>query len=153
MVKFFSIFILLFSLQLKAQNKIVDLSILKDIDGKAIVLDAKTEKVFLYFWAYWCPECEEKFTKFFPENIEKIKMPVLTINTDSKENKVRGFIEKHNVKLAVIMDSDKNFRKSAAVNGVPAWALLTKQKDGKYLITESKVGFETSEVKKILDLK
>ncbi len=153
MVKYFTALVLFFSIQLNAQNKTIDLAVLKDIDGKAIVLDAKTEKVFLYYWAYWCPECEEKFTKFFPENIEKIKIPILTVNTDSKENKVRGFIEKHKIKLAVIMDLDKSLRKSASVNGVPGWALLIKQPNGQYLIQESKVGFEVSEVKKILDLK
>ncbi len=153
MVKFFSIIALTFSLQLKAEDKIIDLGTLKDIDGKVLVIDPKSEKVFLYFWAYWCPECEGKFTNFFSKYKEQFKFPIITINTDSKENKTRGFIEKHKITMPVVVDLDKSIRKLASVNGVPAWAILQKQKDGKYKIGESKVGFEESEVKKILDIK
>ncbi len=153
MVKLFSIIALVFSLQLKAEDKIIDLGALKDIDGKVLVIDPKSEKVFLYFWAYWCPECEGKFTNFFPKYKDQFKFPIITVNTDSKENKTRGFIEKHKITMPVVVDLDKSIRKLASVNGVPAWAILQKQQDGKYKITESKVGFEESEVKKILDIK
>ena len=153
MVKLFSIFTLIFGLQLNAQDKIIDLATLKDIDGKALVIDQKSDKVLFYFWAYWCPDCEGKFTNFFPQHKDQIKMPIITINTDSKENKTRGFIEKHKIMLPVVVDLDKSIRKLAVVNGVPAWALLIKQKDGKYKITKSKVGFDESEVKKIMEIK
>jgi peroxiredoxin len=153
MVKIVLVISFIFGLQLKAEDKIIDLATYKDIDGKKITVDQKTEKVFLYFWAHWCPDCEGKFTGFFPKYKEQIKIPVITINTDSKENKVRGFIEKNKVKMPVIMDLDNSIRKLAGVNGVPAYAILIKQKDGKYKITESKVGLDESDLMKALDLK
>ncbi len=142
----------LFSINLQAEEKLIDLASLKDINGQALKIEPATDKVFLYFWAYWCPECEDKFTNFFPQNLSKIKIPIITVNTDSKENKVRGFIEKHNLKLPILMDSDKQIRKLALINGVPGWTLLTKQKDGRYVIALSKTGFDESEVRKVLGL-
>lgn len=153
MVKIILIFSMIWSLGLKAEIKLIDLSAYKDIDGKVLAIDPKSEKVFLYFWAYWCPDCEGKFTSFFPENVSQIKIPIITINTDSKESKTRGFIEKHKLTMPVVVDADKSIRKLAQVNGVPAWALLTRHKNGQYTITDSKVGFEESEVKKILGIK
>ncbi len=149
------IFVILFSLSfhLNAEEKLIDLGSLKDINGQVLKIEPSSEKVFLYFWAYWCPECEDKFTSFFPQNRGQIKIPVITVNTDSKENKVRGFIEKHNLSLPILMDSDKKIRKLASVNGVPGWALLTKQKDGRYIIAQAKTGFDEVEVKKALDIR
>lgn len=138
--------------QVQAQDKKIDLSLLKDLNNQNLKIDSKDTKVFLYFWAYWCPDCETKFTNFFPENLQKIKIPIITINTDSKENKTRGFIEKHKILLPVVIDKDKSLRKVCAVNGVPSWAILTRQPDGMYLVTDSKVGFDESEVKKILGI-
>lgn len=146
------LFLILVSSILSANEKNIDMFKLKDINGQILKIDAKSDKVFLYFWAYWCTECEGKFTNFFPLAQSKIKMPVVTVNTDSKENKVRGFIEKHNVTLPVLMDTDKSIRKLAGVNGVPGWALLKKQMDGRYLIVNSQTGFDESEVKKVLEV-
>ncbi len=146
------LFLILVSSILSANEKIIDISNLKDINGQNLKLEAKSDKVFLYFWAYWCSDCEGKFTKFFPMSQGKIKIPIVTVNTDSKENKVRGFIEKHNITLPVLMDYDKSIRKLAAVNGVPGWALLKKQMDGRYLIVNSQTGFDESEVKKVLEI-
>ncbi len=144
------IFLLFMSFQCFANT--IDIKNLKDIDQKKVELTGNENKLFLYFWAYWCPECEGKIKKFFPENMNKTKIQIITVNTDSKENKVRNFIEKHQMKMTVVMDTEKSLRRAAQVNGVPAWAILSK-KDDRWIVEKSKVGFDEDEVRKVLEIK
>lgn len=150
MVKIILSLLLFFSLKSFAAT--LDLSNMKDLNGKPISIDEKQDKIFLYFWAYWCPDCEGKIKSYFPKNQDRIKIPVITINTDSKENKVRGFVEKNNMSLPVIMDMDKTIRKFTSINGVPGWALLAKEKTGLYKLISSQNGFDEAEVSKILNI-
>ncbi len=131
----------------------LDLAKIKDINGQALSLKTSSDQVFLYFWAYWCPDCETKFKTFFPKYKDSIAASVITINTDSKENKVRGFIEKNKINLPVVMDTEKIFRKWAAVNAVPGWAVLQKEANGEYKLLSSQNGFDEDQVKKVLNLK
>lgn len=143
------IILLLICFSLNSFSQEINLNSYKEIKGKDISSLIQSDRLFLYFWAHWCTECEGKFKTYFPEITKKSSLPILTVNTDSKESKALSFIEKFSVSLPVIMDTQKELRKVVQVSGVPAWALLKKKTNGVYQIVSSKIGFDEAEVNKI----
>jgi peroxiredoxin len=140
-------------LSLRANAESISLKDYKNMNNELVKIEDNQEEVFLYFWAYWCPTCEDKLNNFFPKNKLAFKIPVITINTDSKIKKVSSFIEKHKIELQVILDSDKVIQRFSKVNGVPAWAHLKKNNEGKFELLDSATGFDEIKVKKILGVK
>ncbi len=79
------------------------------------------EKVLLYFWASWCPDCREKLggplqalAKEFP------KATVLTVNADRDAEKGLAYAEEKKIGLPVYRDEDKTLTKELKLFGVPA---------------------------------
>ena len=57
-----------------------DMAKLTKLDGTAFKTDK--DKVLLYFWATWCPDCKEKLAKEFPKLQLPPQVELVTVNTD-----------------------------------------------------------------------
>ncbi|KHE67743.1 TlpA disulfide reductase family protein [Halobacillus sp. BBL2006] len=95
---------------LKVGEKAPDFS-LETLDGQTVKLsDYKGKKVFLNFWATWCPPCQEempemeKFHKEYGKEVE-----VLAINgTAAEENigVVKEYVEEGGYTFPVLLDKE-----------------------------------------------
>ena len=81
---------------------------LKDLNGNEISLSQfKGKKVFLNFWATWCPPCKAEMP-----DIEKVynetkdsDLVILAVNINEKKDTVKSFIEKSKYHFTVLLDS------------------------------------------------
>jgi len=135
------------------QRKHIDMKfILKDIDGKTVVLKAgdngiesdkfKDKIIFLDFFATWCPPCKASIPHLVNlQNKFKDRLVVIGVlleqNKDPKE--LKNFMEQYKINYFVSNDSSSNHALArlvyAAVQApkdmpIPLMALF---KDGKYL--------------------
>ncbi|MBC2581814.1 TlpA disulfide reductase family protein [Clostridium sp. DJ247] len=82
---------------------------LKDLEGNYVSLsDLKGKKVFLNFWASWCPPCKAEMPdieKIYEENQDK-DLVIVTINLGEDVNTAKSFIDKNNYKFKVLLDFD-----------------------------------------------
>jgi len=76
------------------------------IDGKKVKLsDYRGKKVFLNFWATWCPPCKaemphmQSFYKEKPENVE-----VLAVNLEESASKAKDFADQYRLDFPVLLD-------------------------------------------------
>lgn len=83
------------------------------LDGGVVKLsDLKGEKVFINFWATWCPPCKEEMPemqKFYEEYGEEINIVAINI-TGSERNKkaVQDFIDEYDYTFPVALDMESN---------------------------------------------
>lgn len=112
-----------------ARAETVSLQSLKELRNAqpASKLDGR---VFVYFWASWCPDCREKLggplAKFAKDNPG---VNLVTVNSDRDEAKGAGYVDGEKISLAVYRDTDRTLSKSLKIFAVPAWAILDKKGD------------------------
>ena len=105
------------------------------------------DKMVLYFWATWCPDCKEKLEKEFPSATLPANTALVTVNTDKEAERAAHFVEKEKMGFTVIRDKDKVLTKALKLFSVPSWAVLKKEANGSWNIIESGSG---GDLKKIL---
>ncbi len=131
----------------RAEEKI-SLSGLKPIANVTPI--EKEQKVFLYMWASWCPDCRDKLTKGTLENLQKEfpKVRVITINSDRDAARGKSFAEDEKLNVPVYRDDSKTLVKSLKLFAVPAWAVLEKNASGEWLVKSTATGSDLEEIKK-----
>lgn len=97
---------------------------LQTLNGETVRLsDFKGKKVFLNFWATWCPPCREEMP-----DIQKISetykddIVILAINDTSTEKNVEAvseFLNKRNLTFQVALDKDGKITRSYNLNAFP----------------------------------
>ncbi|WP_071459725.1 TlpA family protein disulfide reductase [Bacillus massilinigeriensis] len=99
---------------------------LKNLDGNEISLtDYKGEKIFLNFWATWCPPCRQELPAI--EKLSKEKnIQVLTINLDP-ENNIPAFMNAHKLSFPVLLDSSEKARKDYYIVSIPTTYLVDEK--------------------------
>lgn len=102
---------------------------LLNLNNKEVSLaDYRGQKVFLNFWATWCPPCREEMPdlqKLHEEHDDKIA--VLTVNIgESKANAV-NFMMKNNLNLAVLLDQDKSTAQDFLVRAIPTTYIIDEK--------------------------
>ncbi|WP_232426252.1 redoxin domain-containing protein [Cytobacillus praedii] len=96
---------------LQEGNKAPDfqLKTLNDTDVK--LSDLQGKKVFLNFWATWCPPCKAEIPHMqdFYESRNKTEVEILAVNlTTSEKNpgKIRDFVTERSVTFPVLLDQE-----------------------------------------------
>ena len=125
---------------------------LEDLDGKAVVLDSRADKVLVVFWATWCPSCRVELSKDLPELAKLTGVEVQTVNTDSSPERVRDFVNRERIPFRVLRDPSRSFRKQLGASVVPYWAVFERKTAGDWKMVASQEAFEVSAVKKALAL-
>ncbi|MCO5142849.1 MAG: TlpA family protein disulfide reductase [Oligoflexia bacterium] len=142
--------ILMLSLSLVSYATEIPINKLDPITDNAKI---EKDKVLIYFWASWCPDCKEKLATVIPDLAKNASdYSVITVNTDRKKERGVEFIQEENVKLPVYRDEEKQIAKLAKVFSVPSWAYLKKDQD-KWMLISSSNGFDLEKVKKSMEIK
>lgn len=106
--------------------------VLEDMNGKKHRLSEYEGKgVFLNFWATWCKPCEKEmpainsqYEKFKDQGVE-----VLTVNVGESKLAVNKFLDRHDLTLPVVIDSNTEVQAAYGINPLPITFLIDK--DGK----------------------
>lgn len=102
---------------------------LTTMDGKPAVLDGKQNKMLVYFWATWCPDCRDHMKNHMPKLAESKNFDVITIVMDKDLDRATQYLAKENVKLKTFRDPEKKLTGPLKVFSVPTWAVFEKQKN------------------------
>lgn len=107
------------------------------------------DKVLLYFWASWCPDCREKLAGPLRELAKKnTHVSVITVNTDRNIEKGKEYAQESGLPLPVYRDEDKVFIKHLRLFAVPAWAVLEKR--GEWKVVGASTGSDLQKIQNLL---
>lgn len=110
----------------KEQNKInlmkdYDFT-LEDLQGNKVTLSKfKGKKVYLNFWATWCPPCKEEMPdieKLYHET-KDTDLVILAIDVGEDKNTVQNFIANNNYNFTVLLDVKGEVSQLYQVTGIP----------------------------------
>jgi thiol-disulfide isomerase/thioredoxin len=112
---------------------------LKDLNGKEVSLsDFKGKKVFLNFWASWCPPCKAEMPdieKLYSET-KDTDLVILAVNVGEGKSDVTSFLNDNKYNFTVLLDSDQNITNQYNIKGIPTSFFIDKEGN----IVSSKVG-------------
>ncbi|MEK6266782.1 MAG: TlpA family protein disulfide reductase [Clostridium sp.] len=112
---------------------------LKDLNGKEVSLsDFKGKKVFLNFWASWCPPCKAEMPdieRLYSET-KDTDLVILAVNVGESKNTAKSFIDNNKYNFTVLLDSDQNLANQYNIKGFPTSFFIDKEGN----IISSKVG-------------
>jgi thiol-disulfide isomerase/thioredoxin len=95
---------------------------LKDLNGKEVSLsDFKGKKVFLNFWASWCPPCKAEMPdieKLYNETNDS-DLVILAINLGESKNDVTSFLEDNKYSFPVLLDSNQTISEQYNIQYIP----------------------------------
>ena len=104
--------------------------VLENLDGStfSLVKALKKGPMVFDFWATWCKPCIKSLPKLqsLAEKYANRGVQVLTINIDGPRNlpKVRPFMQRHQLKLPVLLDKTNEVLKQFHLAGVPATLII-----------------------------
>lgn len=95
---------------------------LEDLNGSKVKLsELKGKKVFLNFWATWCPPCKAEMPdieKLYQETKES-NLVILAVNVGEDKKTVQDFIEKNSYNFPVLLDVSGEVSQLYQVTGIP----------------------------------
>ncbi len=132
-------------------SEIMDFS-LKDINGNNInISDYKGKKVFVNFWATWCPPCNQEIpyiNQISKENQDDIK--VITVNLGEGKDTVQKYINQKGYDMTVLLDDKGEVADKYMVYSIPTSYLL----DTNGNIVDKHTGtMSMEELKKFMEIK
>ncbi len=103
------------------KTKAIDFK-LKDLNGKELSLsDLKGKKVFLNFWATWCPPCKSEMPeieKLYQETKDS-NLVIVAIEIGEPLNTVKSFIDNNKYNFTVLLDSDQSVSSKYNIASIP----------------------------------
>jgi thiol-disulfide isomerase/thioredoxin len=85
---------------------------LQTVDGEKVTLsDLKGKKVFINFWATWCPPCRDEMPEieqYAKENPDIVVLAVNLRNTEKSDEAVHNFIKEFEYTFPVLLDQKGN---------------------------------------------
>ena len=101
---------------------------LTNMNGKEVSLsDYRGEKVFLNFWASWCPPCRQEMPdmqKLYEEYGEEVV--ILAVNVGENKSTAANFMMENGLDFSVLLDTDKSTARNYLVRGIPTSYFLDK---------------------------
>lgn len=103
------------------KTKAIDFK-LKDLDGNEVSLSSlKGKKVFLNFWATWCPPCKAEMPeieKLYQETKDS-DLVILAVDIGENLNTVKPFINENKYNFKVLLDSDQSVASQYNIASIP----------------------------------
>lgn len=112
---------------------------LMDLSGKEVSLsDLKGKRVFINFWATWCPPCKGEMPELEKLYQETKSSDLVIIAVDLGEDKVtvQKFIEKNKYNFTVLLDAKNEAASLYGIRSIPTSYFIDK--DG--YIVNGKIG-------------
>lgn len=103
------------------KTKAIDFK-LKDLNGKELSLsDLKGKKVFLNFWATWCPPCKAEMPeieKLYQETKDS-DLVIVAVEIGEPLDTVKPFIDKNKYNFKVLLDPDQSVASKYGIASIP----------------------------------
>ena len=103
------------------KTKAIDFK-LKDLNGKELSLsDLKGKKVFLNFWATWCPPCKAEMPeieKLYQETKDS-DLVIVAVEIGEPLDTVKSFIDSNKYNFKVLLDSDQSVSSKYGITSIP----------------------------------
>jgi peroxiredoxin len=120
---------------------------LKDLNGEELSLsDLKGKKVFLNFWATWCPPCKEEMPqiqKLYNETKDS-DLVIITVEIQEQLSQVKSFIDNNKYSFKVLLDSNQSVAPKYKISVIPTSYFIDQ--DG-YIISQRSGGMSIDEMK------
>lgn len=103
---------------------------LKDLNGKEVSLsDYKGKKVFLNFWATWCPPCKAEMPEMetLYQETKDSDLVILAVNLDEDKDTVQKFISSNKYNFPVLLDTDNIVASKYGVVSIPTSFFIDKE--------------------------
>lgn len=102
--------------------------VLQTVSGEKVKLsDYKGKKVFLNFWATWCPPCKEEmphmqsFYEKKPEHVE-----ILAVNFEESQQRITDFTGQYGLTFPILMDKDGKVAEIYEIYTIPTTYVLNE---------------------------
>lgn len=106
-------------------------------DQEVSLSDYRGQKVFLNFWASWCPPCREEMPDMQKLHEEyDNQVVILAVNIGESKSTAANFMMQNNLDFPVLLDNNKSTAQNYLVRGIPTSYFLNQ--DG--IIKEKVVG-------------
>lgn len=103
------------------KTKAIDFK-LKDLNGKELSLsDLKGKKVFLNFWATWCPPCRAEMPeieKLYQET-KNSDLVIVAVEIGEPLSTVKSFIDSNKYNFKVLLDLDQSVAAKYNITSIP----------------------------------
>lgn len=105
---------------------------LKSLEGQSLRFDPVSGTVHvLYFWADWCPRCEDDFRlmdKLYGRWKEEPDSPrFLAIDVGQTDEHVRNFVKRLKTSFPIYLDIDGKVARSFGVKGLPTYFITDRK--------------------------
>ena len=103
---------------------------LKDLNGKELSLsDLRGKKVFLNFWATWCPPCRNEMPeieKLYQET-KNSDLVIVSVEIGEPLSTVKPFIDQNEYNFKVLLDSDQSVATEYGISAIPTSFFIDKE--------------------------
>jgi peroxiredoxin len=120
---------------------------LKDLNGKEVSLsDFKEKKVFLNFWASWCPPCRGEMPDIekLYEQTKDSDLIILAVNLGETKNTTKSFIDNNKYNFQVLLDSDQSVANQYNITAIPTSFFIDKEG---YIVSTVRRGLTIDDMK------
>ena len=103
---------------------------LQDLEGRTWSLsELKGKVVFINFWATWCAPCisELPSMKNLYNTLPKDQFAMLAILYNDEVSNAKGFVEKLDITVPILLDADNRVGMQYGLTGVPETFILDKK--------------------------
>ncbi len=101
---------------------------LQTVSGEKVKLsDYKGKKVFLNFWATWCPPCKEEMPhmqSFYEEKPEHVE--ILAVNFEESQQRITDFTDQYGLTFPVLMDKEGKVSEAYEIYTIPTTYVLNE---------------------------
>lgn len=94
---------------------------INNVNGDEVSLsDYRGTKVFLNFWASWCPPCKEEMPAIqkLHKNYDNIK--VVTVNSGENKDKVLNYLMENDFSFTTLLDKNGKVTTDYLIRGIPS---------------------------------
>lgn len=103
---------------------------LLDLDGQRFALDDyKGQVVLVNFWATWCPACVKEMPSMqrLDQRLSGKPFKLIAINIGEDADKIKEFLQRINVELTIVLDSNGTVPRDWGLFAYPTSFLLDTQ--------------------------
>lgn len=124
---------------------------LKDLSGKEVSLsDFKGKKVFLNFFATWCPPCRAEMPEMeeFYQETKNSDLVMLTVNLGEDKATVQKFISSNKFNFPVLLDADTAVATKYQIASIPTSYFIDREGN---IVTKHLGSMTKEDMKKYVD--
>ena len=104
----------------------------KSLQGETFHFNPTSGKIhIIYFWAAWCPNCEDDFRlmdKLYKKWEKELNGPsFLAINAGQNKTRIRNFVKRMKTSFPIYFDQDAKLAQSFGVHGLPTYFIADRK--------------------------